>query len=288
MNTHKRWQLLSISFNETLNNVLQQQHHAAQFIALVGRYLIPQKPDVSNINMQYHIEKEILLGNQLPNGLYIGVQIIDLKLQILNSELEIVEELSLSGKTFIEAFQEFKVILKNFGVDVSELISKQPFELLAESLKDGKYFSADNIEEKKENQFYRQNAEMVIGEIASDFSDAAPVRIWPHHFDTGTILPMSYNGKGEVSQSIGLGWAIPDSMVAEPYFYLSFWSRNYSKIITDFTPLNAGKWMIPVWNGAVLKHTEIVQHKTAQEQYEMVKSFFTQGIEIVTKHLKNS
>lgn len=288
MNTQKKWQPLSIPFNETLNNVLQQQHHAAQFIALVGRYLIPQKPDVSNINMQYHIKKEILLGNPLPNGLYIGVQIIDLKVQILNAELGIVKELSLSGKTFNEAFQEFKLILKNLAVDVSELITKQPFELSADSLKDGKYFSADNIEENKENQFYRYNAEMVIGEIATGFSDAVPVRIWPHHFDTGTILPVSQNEKGEVSQSIGLGWAIPDSMVAEPYYYLSFWSEKPVESVEKIESLNIGKWMIPDWNGAVLKHSEIVQQKTAQEQYEIVKSFFTQGIEIVKRQLKNS
>ncbi|NOR75713.1 MAG: hypothetical protein GQ525_11205 [Draconibacterium sp.] len=286
MNLNNKWQHLSIPYNETLNNVLRQQHHAAQFIALVGRYIIPQKPDVSNINMQYHIEKEILLGNQLPNGLYIGVQIIDLKIQILNAELEIVKELSLSGKTFNEAFQEFKLILKNLGVDVSELITKQPFELSADSLKEDKYFSADNIKENKENQFYRYNAEMVIGEIGSYFNDAAPVRIWPHHFDTGTILPVSYNEKGEVSQSIGLGWAIPDSMVAEPYFYLSFWSEKPLGIIKGLTPLNAGKWMMPDWNGAVLKLSEILKQKLAQEQHEMVKSFFTQGIEIVKRHLK--
>ncbi len=286
MNTQKKWQHLSIPFNGTLNNVLRQQHHAAQFIALVGRYLIPQKPDVSNINMQYHIEKEILLGNQLPNGLYIGVKIIDLKVQILNVEFEIVKELSLSGKTFNEAFQEFKVILKNFGVDVSGLINKQPFELSTESLKDGKYFSVDNIEENKETQNYRYNAEMVIGEIANGFNDAAPVRIWPHHFDTGTIIPVSHNEKGEVSQSIGLGWAIPDSMVTEPYYYLSFWSENPFKIIKGFTPLNVGKWIIPNWNGAVLKLSEILKQKSAQEQYEMVKAFFTQGIKIVKRHLK--
>lgn len=281
MNTNKTWQPLSIPFNETLNNVLQQQHHAAQFIALVGRYLIPTKPDVSNINMQYHIEKEILLGNQLPNGLYIGVQIIDLKVQILNTELKIVKELSLSGKTFSEAFQEFKVILKNLGVNVSGLKRKQPFELSTISLKDGKYFSTDNIEENKENQNYRHNAELIIGEIASNYIAASPVRIWPHHFDTGTIIPVSHNVKGEITQSIGLGWAIPDGMVAEPYFYLSFWSEKSIKSAKKIDLLNVGKWMIPDWNGAVLSQSEIMQQKSAQEQYKMVKSFFTQGIEIV-------
>ena len=53
MNTKKDWELLTLPFNEELNEALQQQHHAPQYIALVGHYLIPQKADDSNTNMEY-------------------------------------------------------------------------------------------------------------------------------------------------------------------------------------------------------------------------------------------
>lgn len=45
----KKWELLSMTFKNELDIVLQQQHHAAQFIALAGRHLIPEKQDDANM-----------------------------------------------------------------------------------------------------------------------------------------------------------------------------------------------------------------------------------------------
>ena len=63
------WKTLTQSFTGDLHNVLLQQHHAAQFIALVGKHLIPQQPDDSNTNMEYLADREWLIGNELPGGL---------------------------------------------------------------------------------------------------------------------------------------------------------------------------------------------------------------------------
>ena len=44
------WKALALAFNQKLNDALQQQYHATQFIAMAGRHLIPQQPDDSNTN----------------------------------------------------------------------------------------------------------------------------------------------------------------------------------------------------------------------------------------------
>jgi hypothetical protein len=69
----KNWKTLTLPFNDDLNDALQQQHHASQFIALVGRHLIPQQPDDSNTNMQYLLDKELLVGNELANGMRLAL-----------------------------------------------------------------------------------------------------------------------------------------------------------------------------------------------------------------------
>ena len=51
------WKLQKSAFDNNLHQALLQQHHAAQFVAMVGRQLIPQQPDDSNTNMQNVIEK---------------------------------------------------------------------------------------------------------------------------------------------------------------------------------------------------------------------------------------
>jgi hypothetical protein len=66
-NENISWKELKLGFDETLNNVLLQQHHAAQFIALAGRHLIQQQADDSNTNMQFQADREWLVGNSFDN-----------------------------------------------------------------------------------------------------------------------------------------------------------------------------------------------------------------------------
>ena len=100
MNTsNKEWKPLTIAFNEDLRDALQQQHHAAQFIALVGRHLIPQQADDSNTNMQYLPDQGLLAGNELSNGLRVTLQLTDLKLCFVDQEGNNKNEISLYGKS---------------------------------------------------------------------------------------------------------------------------------------------------------------------------------------------
>jgi len=286
MNKQSNWELLSHEFNYDLKNVLFQQYLAAQFIALAGRYLIPKKPDGSNINMQYIPEKEMLLGNLHPDGWTIGVNLRKQTVQILDENNNSKTEISLEGKTFQEAFQEFKTALQNQGIDVSELNTKQPYELPNDGLKEGNYFAIGTDNAVAENIRYRYNARLIINELAARFSDVEPVRIWPHHFDTGTFATVARNKKGGASKTIGLGLAIPDSMVPEPYFYLSFWSENPLDIGSNPVKIPAGEWMMPNWNGAVLSVSEIIKKDTAEEQYSLVKDFFETGVSVLLENMK--
>lgn len=126
MEVKNKWQQLTADFNDKINNNLRQQHLAAQFVALAGRYLVTTRADLSNINMKYVPEKEMLLGNQHPDGWVIGVQLKDLSVQILNNKLEPVIEILIKEKTFENCFQELKSNLEKLGVDVSGLLTKQP------------------------------------------------------------------------------------------------------------------------------------------------------------------
>jgi len=283
----KNWKLQTLPFDENIHQALQQQHHAAQFIALAGRHLIPQQPDDSNTNMQYIPDEGFLLGNSLPNGLRMALHLTDLTISILDQKNNVKKVISLEGKTKQEVFDEIKQSLSDLGVEVADFKNELHYEMPAHQLDKGSDFS---VKEKRyfiENTIYRNNAEIVISEIAKAFEKAEPVRIWPHHFDTGSFFPLSHNNKGELTQSIGIGWAMPDSMITEPYYYLSFWSEKPLANLTKLTRLDAGKWMLPDWNGAVLKHSEIFEEKSAEKQYKLVESFFKSGIDILIDYLSD-
>ena len=94
----KIWKELTLPFDENIHDALQQQHHASQFIALVGRYLIPREPDDSNTNMTYMTSEESLLGNPITDGLRVGLQLTDLKLSFRDDQPGNLDEFPLVGK----------------------------------------------------------------------------------------------------------------------------------------------------------------------------------------------
>ncbi len=280
------WKLQKLSFDESINNALQQQHHAAQFIALVGRHLIHQESDDSNTNMEFVSAENVLIGNKLQNGFRLSLNINNLELRIVDKDNVIKKLIGLEGKTKNTVFNELAQNLTDLGVNVTDFKNELHYEIPKHELDDGAVFSIANPNDFSENAKYRHNAKIVLNEVAKLFDNDEAIRIWPHHFDTGAFYIIKKNDKGEATQTIGIGLAIPDSMIDEPYYYLSFWSEKPIKDIENFVALDAGKWMMPDWSGAVLRHSEILKVDNAEGQLKLVKSFYTSGIKTLLNHLK--
>ncbi len=283
-NAKNIWSQLTLAFNRDLHIVLLQQHHAAQFIALVGRHLIPKEPDDSNTNMQYLPDKELLIGNELPGGMCIALSLPDLKLIIVDKLNHRRSELSLAGKSKKQVFDQLKQNLSDLDLDVSKFTNELHYALPDHELDKNAAFSTADQKYIQENILYRHNAEIVLVEIAAKYKKAEPVRIWPHHFDTGSFVPLAYNADGGISKSIGLGWAIPDSMENEPYYYLSYWSETPVEDFNDLPDPGAGKWIRSGWIGGVVKNNDIVNIPSAEGQLAYMKLFFESGINILTDH----
>ncbi|NOZ47846.1 MAG: hypothetical protein GXO79_13865 [Chlorobi bacterium] len=280
------WKKQTLVFDSSMKDALQQQHYAAQFIALVGRHLIQQQADDSNTNMQFLKKEEMLVGNELSNGLRVALHLPNMKLLVLNKGYKTLQEILLLGKTQNQAFNELRKSLEDNNVDISKLTNELHYEIPEHALAKGAVFKIEDKKYTEENSIYRNNADIIINEVAAQFKNADPVRVWPHHFDTGFFYPVAKNEKGELSKSIGIGWAIADSMINEPYYYLSFWSEKPVNNSQNFNSLKAGQWMMPIWDGAVLKNSDILNAGSAENQYKLVKTFFNSGINILKNNFE--
>ncbi len=284
----ENWKLLTHKYTDEIHRTLQVQHLAAQYISLTGRYLLPENEDKSNITMQFVPGEEMLLGHQHPDGWLIALLLETLVLQIRNDNMTVLSQIPLEGKTFAEALIEFKKELNKTGADVSMLKTDQPYELPMHSLEKGMFFTIGPEDAVKENIKHRHNANFVLNELRTGYTGTCPVYIWPNHFDTGFTFPIEHNKEGKETKSLGMGWAIPDDIVDEPYYYLSFMSEE--PIDENATPgkLADGRWMMPAWNGAVLRLSEIVAEKKADSQFHMVKTFFESAAQQLIDHFKVS
>ena len=278
------WKALTLAFNQELNDALQQQYHATQFIAMAGRHLISQQPDDSNTNMQYLPDQELLAGNELSNGLGLALHLTDLKLCFVDQAGKCKNEISLVGKSKLQVFEELNKVLAGLGIDVSNFKNELHYEIPSHKLDSGGSFIITDSKLFEENIKYRHNAELIMNNLVTLYPNTSSVRVWPHHYDTGSLLSVAYNEKGELSKSIGLGWAIPDGMVDEPYYYLSFWSDKPIEGFDKLPSLDAGDWMMPNWNGGILKHSDLLKAGSASKQHELVKSFYHSGINMIMDH----
>ena len=196
--------------------------------------------------------------------------------------------IALEGKTKQKVFDELTQNLADFGIDVTDFKNELHYEIPSHPLDKDAIFSIKNENDFIEATNYRHNAKIILNKIAQQFEQEEPISIRPHHFDTGAFFAIGKNEKGETTQTIGIGLAIPDSMIDEPYYYLSFWSENPIKGIEKLDALDAGKWMMPDWNGAVLKQSEILEVASEIGQHKLVKSFFNSGIKILMDHFNKS
>jgi len=288
MTNHNHWIPLSAPYDKGMAEIQLQQYHAAQFLAMAGRFLIPKKEDDSHTNFRFVPEMRMYVGSELTDGKRLALGLDHLTLHVLDGHMNTITKSALEGITLEEAFKELIYLLAYVNINIDNLKYELHYETLDHSLKNGSVFNINSRVLNREIFAHRHNAKLVLEMMISDFDQASPPRIWPHHFDTGTIIPLRYNKRGDIETSIGLGWAIADELVDEPYYYLSFWSSKSAYLPTNMPGLEAGQWMLPGWNGATLRLSEILEYASPEKQKEHVVRFFQSGLKSIKQSFNNS
>ena len=96
----------------------------------------------------------------------------------------------------------------------------------------------------------------------------SPIRVWPHHFDTGAYAPL-----GDTGISIGIGMAIPDTLSDEHYFYISGYKDGKTIFPSSRNDLSLGKWVSEGFTGAILSTKDIIESEAVQFFQEAIDQF---------------
>jgi hypothetical protein len=92
------------------------------------------------------------------------------------------------------------------------------------------------------------------------------VRVWPHHFDSGAFYMANEN------LGIGLGMAIPDSMINDFYLYVSAYHGHSFVELSKKIEISKGTYYNQGWKGFALPLHGITK--------EDANSFFSESINI--------
>lgn len=215
---------------------------AAQYLAAAGINFVPKKEDDSHTNLGFSIEKKSLETHPLSekgDTLSLRYDNFSLEWKSQNS----TESLLLDGVSHQSVIQWLNQISERF-LDKSFVYGfhyELPYEINDEFV-----FELGDSKRLAELTQLRILAQSALEETLTSTKLESPIRVWPHHFDSGAYASLNAH------VAVGFGMAIPDSVSNEHYFYISGY-KGHNAIVTDgFSTLLRGEWKSNGFTGAVL------------------------------------
>lgn len=243
--------------NQKLNEAQSTLHQAVQYLAACGSYFKEPKEDDSHTNMEWRMDTQQFVGGLINKRAHVAVHVPSLTLCVLGPGYLKLAGLPLTGKTKQEGLEWLKQALMLKQIDASGLSLNLHYEIPGHPTDHGGVFEIAP-QYSHELAKHRSFAEAILTPFCSKFDRASPLRTWPHHFDHGSSIPFEFDEEGKPIQSFNIGYAIADTVIGEPYFYVTLWQKNENPDFTDPPELKTGAWYPSELSGAALGWSQLV------------------------------
>ncbi len=273
------WKELVQKDYPALKESIDTIHHALQFVAIVGKYLLPPRTDDSHTAMEWNSTRKVFAGEWINADRTFRVTLNPelLRLGLCDYDWNCLSEINMVDKTKMEIYAILKSKLSQLGVSVANLSIDMHYDLPRHVTDNGGVYKIVNPDHFKEIANYYSNANLILKQVIANVSEATQIRCWPHHMDLATNIIVHRDVNGTVARTISVGITPPDTYYNEPYFYMQIWTRD-SFDITDFPELPAGRWYNKDWTGAVLKLSKLTAKNSINEQVDIMTNFLRSGL----------
>ncbi|MBZ0206602.1 MAG: hypothetical protein K8H89_09775 [Flavobacteriales bacterium] len=228
-------------------------HRAAQYIAAAGISCLQKEADDSHTTLTWDNSNSAMVGRPIPaaNGIAFALNLPDFALECRSATGEVLDTLPLQGATHDDVVGWLKRMIGQQGGDPERY--RFTFHYKLDLHEDRGPFPAPEKADLMRLVQLRKTAHQAMDAVLAVFSDKDPVRIWPHHFDSGALITLARGSDGAATSTIGIGLAIPDGMVPAHYLYVSPWKANGGAMPSKLPALTNGRWKQGEWNGALLE-----------------------------------
>jgi len=261
---------------DNYNNTDQYIHQISKVLAKLGKSFVSQKPDDSHTNLYWEPLQKRMLGRwiETSNGPVLPcINIEDLSFQWLNARMEVIDEKLFENKNYDEIENMVSDTLPSHELSSNKFLDPLHFAITDYPFKNQpfKRIKSENLSDWSN---LRSLANHVLKDIVAYLNLNIEVRIWPHHFDTGIYFQWTDN------LGIGAGLAMKDSMVSEPYFYISGYSSDNNIEYSKAFPLTHGEWVkTGSWKGGILPVTKFF----SENGQNVTQEYFIETIQFLLK-----
>ena len=218
-------------------------HIAAQYLATVAIVFLEAKEDDSHTNLGW--KNGVLHTHSLnDHNCMLSLDYKSFSL-IWTNDLGYRKVLSLDGKKHSEIIIWIRqTSLKAGNNEIYEY--KLHYELPYGEMESDFVFKKPSDEEIEKLIQQRDLAQEALENALKINNQNTPIRIWPHHFDSGSFFMINE------TTGIGVGMAIPDEMINDFYLYTSSYKgHNFAEISSEIN-INKGKYYDESWKGFAL------------------------------------
>ena len=258
----EEWLPLGKRSPDELSDARLQLHHLVQIPAAFGGTFVEPREDDSHRVVTWNPKLGGFQSREAEIAGPVSMVVCPFPLQIQIRAGADLHRYVLPGHTLGEAWdwaeRELGVLL---GRSDAEL--KRPeFEIPDHRVAHHALFDA-NPSALEELSRWFDDALMILEQVRRECQEeASPIRSWPHHFDTATLLDFGSGPDGE-PRTIGVGLSPGDEERNEPYLYVAPWPRPET---TPDHELPAGCWQEIGWVGAVLPGGELVEGSGPEQE----------------------
>ena len=214
-------------------------HHWVQYLSAFNNSYFPRQEDDSQSNLIWNADTASIETHWFHGHFF------SLDLQELHLTFNREDTFSLIDKKPEQIYAWMRDKLSAHGLNGSQLQPQFSYELDAfdTTLFSAKDFSLSTLEQIIH---HRSLSNAVLKEISTHYKRTSPIRIWPHHFDTGLLIGLAQDND-PFSKGYGLGYAPADTICHESYYYGSAFGLTRTG-----NHIGAGQWKTGDWEGAIL------------------------------------
>lgn len=218
---------------------------AAQYLAGAGISFLEKRKDDSHTNMEFRVEDATLHSrqlNKLGSTLSLNYNSFSLQWNTTNSETSI----PLNGNTHSGILSWLKKSSEDAGFKKAYKYEfhYEPTYGITDDFK----FALLDAGKLSQLMHLRILAELALEDFLQHNGLNSEIRVWPHHFDTGAFAIF----QEKPDMAVGLGLAVPDTLVDDHYFYIRGYKDGNSIDPAGFSPLHQGYWQKKDFKGAIL------------------------------------
>lgn len=234
----------------TMEEVL---HRAVQYIAAIGISYAVHEADDGHTTLTWDQDNKALVGQPVPklNGISFAMSLPHYALECRDAGGAILDTMPLQGTGHDDIMSWIKRMVVAQEGEPDAFRFDFHYELAAHE--DRSPFPAPDVDELTRLAELRSAAHKAISEVLTAYSDTEPIRIWPHHFDSGSLITLRRKANGSPLATIGIGLAIPDDILPAHYYYVSPWQAEGNFDMSELPGLTNGRWLTNDWKGAVLE-----------------------------------